>query len=296
MVHSVLAADMAGNGCDTWVGVNYYCGMGLMQFGLTPEALIARRAGLGGSDAPKVLAGGEAWMSLWEDKTGRVEPKPAMSDWNSALRHHSEILNLDWYEHSTGREVGRRGEVVVSSKYPFMRATLDGWDIPESRVIQAKHVSSFTPDPIQWCIEHYSAQLTHEMIVTDAKCVALTIIVGMNEPEIRYFDLDPFYADAYIARCNEFWEFVRTDTPPPREVKEMKGQIPLEQMRRVDMSASNSWAAHAGDWIAHKDGAAKFKAATDGLKELVEEDARECVGHGIKVVRNKAGSLSVRAI
>lgn len=267
----------------------------MIGLGLTKEQLIERRKGIGGSDALKIIIGGEEWYNLWLDKTGRAEPKKVMGAWDDALRHWTEILNLDWYQHTTGHDISRRGEVVVSSTYGFMRCTLDGYDATDNRVVQAKHVSSFTPDAINWCVEHYSPQLCHEMIASGSPCAAMSIIVGMSEPVVRNITFDPFYAEVYVTRCREFWEYVANDKEPPGGPAPLAPPVAYVDMVEEEIK-TNSWANDAGLWLANKQAAKTFTTSAEALKTAVKPNIRRAYGFGVEVTRAKNNSLTVREI
>ena len=258
---------------------------------LSPEAIEHRRKGVGASDARKIVDG--EWYDLWAEKTGRAKPQDL--SWNFAVRlgEVTETLNLNWYAHSVSRPVTRRGEVVVSKKYPILRCTLDGFDEGLRGPVQAKHCNPFAKDRR----EHYTPQVMHEMIVTGTEKGVLSVIYGTNEPVYELIELDEMFADDYIRRCNEFWHFVTTDTAPPGGPAE--AMAPPEQpklMRKVSFEGNNIWASTAADWLGNRKAAATFKDAEKVLKELVEPDVGEASGHGIKISRNKAGSLSIKGL
>lgn len=267
-----------------------------MKFGLSTDELIARRAGLGGSDAGAILTGGAAWQDLWLDKTGRKVPKPIMSEWDAALRHCTERLQIEYYGHVTGNAVGRQGEVVVSSKYPFIRCTLDGFDFPGNRVLQAKHLSHWTKDAIGWAVEHYAGQVQHEMLACNVSQASLLILVGMEEPVIKNFEADPFWVEAYVERAREFWKYVETDVEPPGGPEPLIAPMPLADMTEKDMGASNSWCDAAGKWIASRAASEAFSEASKTIKGLVPKDVKLATGGGIAVSRAKNGSLTVRPV
>lgn len=267
-----------------------------MIFGsqLTPEQLIERRKGIGASDAAKIIQGGPAWAELWKDKTGREVPKRIMSEWDAALRHCTEGLQCDWYEHKTGERVGSRGTAQVWDEWPVMRCTLDGLTVSSSVVFEAKHVSQFTPDPINWAIEKYTPQVMHQMIVCKADKAVLSIVVGMAEPKWVTFTLDPFQVEAYLERCHEFWGYVERDEPPPGAEAMPLSVISYEEMKAVDLSGNNEFGAFADDWKNNKSAAKSFSDAEKALKGLVEPDVKLAFNDTIEIKRNKAGSLSIK--
>lgn len=272
-----------------------------MKFGsqLTDEQLEDRRKGIGASDAAKIIAGGEDWVTLWKDKTGREKPRRIMSEWDAALRHVTEDLQCDWYEHKTGDPVICRGDVREFPEWTVLRCTLDGlthFGIEDLAVFEAKHVSSFTPDPIKWAIEKYTPQINHQMIVTGCQSAVMSVIVGMSEPVWVNFTLDPFFAEAYVDRCRDFWSYVERDEPPPGAEMMAVPVISLEEMREVDYSASNEFGDWAAQWLENRLPAKRFQEAEKGLKGLVEADVKRAFNGQVEIKRSKAGALTVKPI
>lgn len=274
-----------------------------MRFGsqLTPEQIEWRRQGIGASDAAKILAGGEEWATLWAIKTGRIVQPRIMSDWDAALRHTTEALQCDWYEHLTERKgnVQLRGHQMTYSEWPVLRCTLDGATSSDTvsdittidTIFECKHLSEWTKDPINWAVEKYKGQLNHQMIVTGTDEAILSVIVGMKQPELVKLSLDPFFAEVYLARCKEFWGYVERDEPPPGATKllEPPKSIPIEEMRVIDFTGNNKFSDFAADWLENKLAAKKFESAAKGIKEMIEPDVREASGHGLTVKRTKTG-------
>lgn len=258
---------------------------------LTPEQREARRHGIGASEAAIILSGD--YYDLWRIKTGRLQ-EPDLS-WNFAVRlgETTEALNLNWYSHSVGRPVTRRGESCVYKRLPFIRATIDGFDEGLRGPVQAKHCGAFVkPADV---LVRYTPQVMHEMIVTGTEKAILSVIYGTNEPVFDLVEFDEFFAADYIRRCAEFWEYVVSDREPPGAPALAPPEGP-KLMRKVDMASSNSWAEWAPKWLENKAAAATFKDAEKELKALVEPDVGEAFGHGIRVTRNKAGALSIKGV
>lgn len=263
----------------------------MRNYGLTPEQAEARKHGIGGSEAAMIAAG--RWYQLWLVKTGRAEFKSPLTEWNAAMRHCTEPLNLDWYEHTTGNPLTRRGESVIGEK-PYIRATLDGFDETLPGPVDAKHLSIWTPgDPIEWCYEHYFPQMQHQMYVTQTEKSALSVIVGVSEPEVVYVEYDPFWVEIYVEQCEQFWHYVETDQPPP-DAPPLEIP-PYDTMRVVEMEGKNSWAAYAEDWLSSKTRAKLFAEASEALREMMPPDAKMASGHGIIITRTKGGALRIKA-
>ena len=63
-------------------------------------------------------------------------------------------------------------------------------------------------------------------------------------------------------------------------------------MRIVDMSVSNSWAEFAGLFRSTRQAFLDHERAKTELKGLMPEDAKEAIGHGLRVKRSKSGAVS----
>lgn len=256
---------------------------------LTPEAIKERRKGLGGSDAGKIVSGD--WHTLWLDKTGRSEAEDLSGVWPVQLGNCTESLNLEWYARKTGHLVTRLGEVVICPEYPILRCTLDGFDEGDGLVIQAKHVNGFSK--IEDVRARYEPQVRHEMIVCGAERGILSVIIGSNEPVLELIEHDEFWANDYIDRCHQFWRYVEKDEEPPQGKPLEAAPAPIV-MRTVDMSGSNAWASGAADWLNHGAAAKLFEAAKSDLKKFMLPDMKEAFGHGVRAVRSRNGSISIK--
>jgi predicted phage-related endonuclease len=253
-----------------------------------------RRLGIGGSDAPKIMAGD--WQELWLEKTGRVQPKKIMSDWNRAWRETTETLQLDWWEHKTGDRVIRRKEDVKSSIYSFMRCELDGAIERTGEPINAKHVSGWTKEAREWAVTKYLWQIVHEIVVVMPPSMRgyISIIVGEKEPEPITIDADPVSIDQLIAAEEEFWSLVVSDTPPDKSYTEQRSIIEWETMRTVDMRTSNSWTESAGIWRETIAASRRNDQAAKALRELVDPDVKEAIGRGVRITRSRDGKLLIK--
>ncbi len=258
-----------------------------MKLGLTPEQVAARRLGIGGSDAGKIMAG--EWFDLWQEKTGRKPPDDLSNALPVMLGLATEEFNAFWYEKVTGSAVAARGESRHHRAYPFMRCTLDGL-VNGDTVWQAKHVSG--REPLEVMAARYTPQVTHEMLVCGLERAVLSLLMGTDRFETVPVPLDEFYALTLIERERQFWSYVERDVPPP-DAPAIAAPVPPEKWRKVDMTGSNRWSAFAVDWLANKAAAATFDVAAKGLKAMVEADVGVASGHGIVIVRDKRG-LSIK--
>jgi hypothetical protein len=72
------------------------------------------------------------------------------------------------------------------------------------------------------------------------------------------------------------------DPPRPR----------IAALRIVDMSASNAWAEFASVFRSTRQAFLEHEKSKTELKELMPEDAKEAIGHGIRAKRSKSGAVS----
>jgi predicted phage-related endonuclease len=258
---------------------------------LTPEAIAERRKGIGASDAGKIVSGD--WHSLWLQKTGKVEPEDLSDNFAVQLGIVTEELNLRFGELRTGAKISLRGDAIISKKYPFLRCTLDGFDLDNQTVWQAKHVNGFSK--IDEVRARYTPQVTHEMLVMECSKAILSVIIGTSEPVRELIELDEFFANDYIEKCREFWGYVERNEPPPQGAP-IAEPPPPAVMRVVDMSGNNFWSSAAQDWIKHRDGAKAFETCQRDLKSMVEPDMREAYGAGVRITRAKNGALTIKAV
>lgn len=292
-----------------------------IKLGLSDSALQERRAGIGGSDAYTVVHGSaEDRYQLWQEKIGEKKPCKIMSDWAYALRHVTETLQLDWYEHmNPGVKIVGRGEMLWSTEHRFMFATYDGivsaaTAVPALRTglppIDCKHLSRWTKDERDWAIEHYTAQMHHQALILDADYGLISMLHGEKEPEIIRIDVDPFYAETLIERERVFWQAVVEGVPPPdcAYLDVPKVAVEIKRLRTVAMPTfddkdwpefvrNNNWAVDAANAIqqfvetekAHK----AHMASRDEIKKAVPEDIGEMTRGTFTLKRSKSNALTM---
>lgn len=251
-----------------------------------------RRKGIGGSDASMVYKG--EWLDLWLEKTGRAPHEDLSDNLAVAMGTWTEALNRYWFEHVTGIKVSVCPDAIPHRTYHFMRANIDGFVKAENAVFEAKHVGAFIKE--EEAVSRYFAQCQHLMEVTGASMCYLSVFFGSNV--WKYWDVgrdEQFIADL-VAREQEFWGYVERDEAPPSMEAAPAVQINFDEMREVDLSASNAWVAWAADWVKHQKAAKVFNTAAKELKELVEPDVKKAFGGGVTVSRSKAGALTIKEI
>lgn len=251
---------------------------------------LARRRLVSASKAPAIMRGGEDLFAQWERDTGRAESDDLSRVFPVMMGLASEALNLDFFEYATGHAVTREGEHCVHPTVPYLTCTLDGF-VAGIGPVQCKHVNAFSK--IDDVLAKYQWQVIAECVVTGSDRGFLSVIIGTNAPEIIEIHADVIDQAEWMQAAACYHRCV-IDNVPPEGFAAKEAATPVTEFRKVDMSPSNAWAEHAGIWLKNRDGAKAFDAAVKEIKALVEADVSEATGHGIKVSRNKAGSLSIK--
>jgi predicted phage-related endonuclease len=200
----------------------------------------------------------------------------------------TEPLNLEWAERKYGK-ISRRGEVVIGmGSLDWTCTTLDGWIDARPCPLECKFTVRSSLDDI---IARYQPQLHWQMMTTKSKECALSVIIGGNEPIVEFVPINRQYARELWQRATAFWLCVKSKTPP---VELPAVPPPPLAVREYDMAASDEWKRQADRWQQAFGAAQIAKEADRALKALVPPDAKLCYGHGVAIVRNRAGALSLR--
>lgn len=265
----------------------------LEQLRLGRAALVARSAGIGGSDANILLSGNEERIrQLWLEKRGEAEPADLSANLAVMLGCWTEPFNRLWFEKTTGLTVECVGTSVRCPRHDWRRCTLDGFVEADGAVWEAKHSNGFAG--VDELLERYMPQLQHNMAVTGAERAWLSVLIGNHRFEAIEVAADWLYQLELLEAEAEFWECVTTGrepvpapTPaPPRPIG----------VREVCLEGNNAWAAAAADWLAHRDAAKTHAAVTKTIKALVEADVARAFGHGIEAKRSRSGGISIREL
>src|SRR5262245_56049327 len=249
-----------------------------------------RRFFIGGSDARIIIGSDEAALvRLWREKRGEAEPEDLSGNLIVQLGAATEELNRSWYERNTGRRVTDVQRRVRHSAIPWMVATLDGIVEGAGAVFEAKFMLpwSFSEEA---AAEKYMAQLQHNMWVTNLRSSVLSIITGGGKWVEIAIPMDPLYLTVLVAAEKKFWRCVQSgETPHLINAEAPRPRI--EPIRIVDMSSANSWAQFASLFRSTREAFLDHERAKSELKALMPEDAKECIGHGVRAKRSKSGAV-----
>lgn len=257
---------------------------------LTAEQQAARAGKMTASRVAVLMRGdADGIMRLYREMVGYL-PEENLSDvWPVQLGSATEQLNLDWYVKKYRHTVIKRGFVTIHPTLEWMAATLDGWDSDDSHPIECKHCGGF--EPIEVLVDRYQPQCQWQMLVTDAKLCALSVIMGAREPVVEFIKCAPAYQQEMLERADYFMMCVALKKPP---VHMAPIEPPGEPEAVYDMRGNNAWADYAVTYLENEDAADRYEEAKKGLKALVPEDAKRVHGAGIRVTRDRAGRLHIR--
>jgi predicted phage-related endonuclease len=248
----------------------------------------ARRLGIGGSDATKIMAG--EWRELWHIKTCRLEDRDLSDVLPVQIGVATEALNRAWFARNAGLAISTDAcEHVIHPEHKFMRANLDGRVDPDC-VYEAKHVSDrYKLDEI---VSRYFWQLQHCIAVAGSSGAYLSVFFGNSRWEYATVPRDDTAIADLVARERAFWGYVERDQEPEDQIKETV-TVDVSALREVDLSTNNYWCANAADWLAHRKAAKLFDKAASELKGAVEADVGRAYGAGIQIKRARNGALTI---
>lgn len=261
---------------------------------LTSSQLSARDGKLTASRVGILMSGDDAAvLALWQEMLGERQPEDLSAVWPVQLGTITEPLNLAWYERTTGHALSRHGEVVICPRDDWAACTLDAFDEVLNGPVEAKHVGGF--EPREKVIARYYPQTTWQMLCTETKSVALSIIEGAKEPAIEIGTLDSAYADELWRRADAFMECVNSLTPPVA-LPPVATPVAPAQWRELDMAGSNAWASFAADWLETVGPMKRNRLAEKELKALVPADCGRAHAAGIQIKRAKNGALTISQV
>jgi predicted phage-related endonuclease len=227
---------------------------------------------------------------MWREKRGEVEPEDLSGNLIVQLGLATEALNRHWYERNTGQTIECIQHRLMHPVLRWMGATLDGMVTGSATVFEAKFMLpwSFSEEV---AAEKHMAQLQHNMWVTNARGAVLSIITGGGKWVEIKISADSLYQHLLLTAEKKFWRCVESGEPP-----HLFGVNPprarIEAVRIVDMSASNAWAEFSNIFRRTREAYLEHENAKAELKDLMPENAKEAIGHGIRAKRSKSGAVS----
>ncbi|NBW29263.1 hypothetical protein EBR37_02685 [bacterium] len=256
-----------------------------------------RMNGLGGTDAMRIMNGD--WHNLYMEKLGLAEPVDLSENFQVQLGRETETFHINWVAGKNDWIINPIDK-IMSPRIPFMFAHLDGWIQELDTFIEVKHTNEWQSASEK--ARYYMPQLQHYLHVTDKPYAYFSIIRGNQDPELLLINADQNYQSNLLERLSAFWWHVENKVPPEGDempqgqigiANKLADNVPVNNMRKVDMNSSNSWAEFARVFLDTKDKVKEHDLAKTNLKDLIPNDVGEAYGHGVFIKRNKKGALTI---
>jgi ERF superfamily len=120
----------------------------------------------------------------------------------------------------------------------------------------------------------------------------LSIITGGGKWLEVKITADPLYQHLLLTAEKKFWRCVESGEPP-RLFGAEPPRARVEAVRVVDMSSSNAWAEFSSVFRRTREACLEHENAKTELKNLMSEDAKEAIGHGLRAKRSRSGAVSL---
>ena len=180
------------------------------------EWLKLRSQYIGGSDAAAVV-GLNAYASpysLWAEKTGRV---PGFAgNLATEVGAFLEEFVAQKFAQVTGKKVRKHNQSFLNSQYPFAIANIDREIVGEDAGLEIKTTDTLNLKKFKGgeFPANYYVQCVHYMAITGKKRWYLAVLIGNKEFKWFTIERDEAEIAALMAAEANFWELVKTDTPP----------------------------------------------------------------------------------
>jgi putative phage-type endonuclease len=186
----------------------------------TPEWHEIRKQGIGGSDAAAVLGMSKysTPYEVWLSKRGELDNTPSPELQKIYRRGHLlEPAILQYHADETGMTTHQIQGIVVSDKYPFMRATLDGLSVDRKVSVNAKTSRIYDEwgdvetDQIP---QEYLINSQHEMIVAGTEVHHIPVLLAGLEFRLYKVEADKELQQMIIDVEHDFWQRVQNGIEP----------------------------------------------------------------------------------
>ena len=180
------------------------------------EWLERRRKSIGGSDSAAVV-GLNAYVSpysLWAEKTGKV---PGFAgNLATEVGTFMEEFVAQKFAAESGKKVRRFNKIIYNPDYPFAHVNIDRDVVGEDAGLECKTVDSLSMGKFKngEYPANFYVQCVHSMAITGAKRWYLAVLIGNREFKWFTIERDEDEINALMAAEADFWELVKTDTPP----------------------------------------------------------------------------------
>lgn len=236
---------------------------------------------IGGSDAAAVVGLNHfsSPYALWAEKTGKV---PGFGgNLATEVGTFLEEFVAQRFAQETGKKVRKCNQSFLNSDYPFAIANIDREIVGEDAGLEIKTTDSLNLKKFkggEYPVNYY-CQCVHYMAVTGKNRWYLAVLIGNKEFLWFTIERDEAEIAALMAAEAEFWELVKTDTPPAADgtaatTKAISAIYADSDERNVDL-------------FGHTADLQQFVAIGQQIKEL--EAMRDEAANRIKLFMGEAG-------
>ena len=266
---------------------------------LTQKQKETRKKGIGGTDAKLIMEGN--WTDLWAEKIGKKEPDDLSKNFKVHLGINTEEFNLDWLAATTNWNVikPKPNQTFFHKTHKHMLCHPDAWATIDGieTTIDAKHLSPHAPwNNSEIVMKRYYWQAQHNMTVMGTKQFVLSCIWGNEWQEPLFIKANQNDIDVLTERETEFWWHVQNKKEPYAIEQAQAPDIPIDDMKIIDMKGNNEWSTHAASFLENIDSSKKFDQSKKELKTKIETNVKHAFGYGVEGVRAKNGNITIRKI
>lgn len=252
------------------------------------EWLALRKTKITATDTGVIL-GLNPWktpLMLWEEKLGLREPQAENEKMREGKRLEVEALD---FLNSTSETQDEHflPEVLISTKYPFMMASLDAMndlqEIVEIKCGKGSHElakQGIIPD-------YYVSQCQKQMFVSGCEKMTYVSFRGKDDSVSIVVERDDSFIEKMIEAETEFYRCLMELTPPPAT------------NRDFIIKETKDWHLHAEVWKDTKRQIKLLEAKEEALRdELIEMcEGQSSQGSGIKISKSiRRGNIDYSAI
>ena len=186
-----------------------------------------RNQGIGASEAPMILGIStyKTAHKLWQEKTGEIEIKNE-NNFVFEKGHKIEAQGRAHFELMNDKECPPA--CMEMDEYPFIRASLDGYNALENFVLEIKYVGKDAMGEV--ITPHHYAQVQHQMMVSGAKDM---LFIRSNDGVVFKSEIvvrDEPYIKDLLEKELAFWKMVQDKVEPPiPEKKPRKKRVGLSK-------------------------------------------------------------------
>lgn len=253
-----------------------------------------RNSGLGSSDAP-IIMGVSPWrtaLQLWEEKTSPVTDSDDNNNYIKRKGTEAEPRIRAYYE--LHANTSYPPQLFAMEKFPFMRASLDGFDGKTIIEIKLLGLEDFENAKNGIIPPKYYPQIQHQLLVSGAQNAALIGYYDDGENPnsknivVSHIRTDKDYQAKLLEECIKFWDLVQKKKPPQpsdKDFKTLKGMVPVAtKFKRLSRKVAEL--------------EKELAAAREDLITAAETTGHpRCIVSGVKIVQvSRVGNVNYKAI